>query len=105
LYPLSGTDTVAVVNGYKTQQSEGTWTLSLRLDRYLDLVAAKGWGTQAEQAEGLRVSQQSISRMLAGLQTPGPSLIAHLMQTFSEQADFNDLFEIVAIDEPVRRAS
>lgn len=69
--------------------------VALRLDRYRDFTRAKGWITQEQQAQALNVGQNTISRVLAGIQQrPGPTFIAAVLTAFPE-AKFEDLFEIV----------
>jgi transcriptional regulator with XRE-family HTH domain len=78
-------------------------TLDLKRKRYRELVAAKGWNTQPEQAAALGLPQNTISRIVEGDGRPSPKTIAALLVAFPDE-DFNSLFEIVE-DLPLRRVA
>lgn len=75
----------------------GQLTLALDRDRYETLAASRGWTTNDEHARGLQLSIATVSRMRAGIQTPGASLIAALLRAFPDEG-FADLFEIVSAE-------
>lgn len=80
------------MSGYKKRARK--LTLRLNVDRYSELVNAKGWMTQEDQAHGLGLSQSTVSRVLYGTQVPGDRFIASLMHAFPDEG-FDALFEIV----------
>ncbi|MCW2918559.1 MAG: hypothetical protein JWN52_6627 [Actinomycetia bacterium] len=75
----------------------GPLTLRLNTARYRALAAERGWKTVEEQARGLQLSMATASRIRAGLQTPGTSLICALRRAFPDE-QFEDLFEVVGVE-------
>lgn len=105
LYPHASVDRVTLMNGYTTKRngSGQPWTVDLNRDRYRELVTAKGWNTQPEQAEALGLSQQTISRIVECDGYPSGRFIAALKRAFPDE-DFDSLFVIVE-DRPLRRVA
>jgi hypothetical protein len=91
-------DTVASMHGYKRSPSGQTLTVDLNRDRYRELVAARGWSTQVEQAAALGISQPTITRIVESAGRPGPRVIAALLATFPEE-HFRSLFDIVPAED------
>lgn len=83
--------------------AERPLTLELNRTRYRELVAARGWATQVEQAAAIGISQPTITRIVESEGRPGPRVIAALLAAFPEE-DFRSLFDIVE-DLPLRRVA
>ncbi|MFF5261285.1 hypothetical protein ACFY4C_20275 [Actinomadura viridis] len=75
--------------------------VDLNRDRYRELVASKGWGTQQEQALALGVSQATISRVLECGQAPGQYFIGALIFAFPDEV--KNLF--VSVEDATLRRS
>lgn len=86
------------MDGYKGSGRGGPLTVELNRSRYRELVAARGWNTQTEQAAALGIPQPTISRIVESSGHPGPRVgsrvIAALIAAFPEE-DFRTLFNIV----------
>lgn len=71
-------------------------TLRLRSDQFAKIRRWKGVATDAELAALMKVDPGSVSRVLRGIQQPGPKFIAGLCLALD--ASLDDLFEIVPGD-------
>lgn len=91
------------MTGCKPSRSRRPRTLDLNRQRYRELVAARGWKTQKQQAEALGLGQHTISKVVESEARPGPRVIAALLTAFPEEG-FDNLFEIVD-DLPLRRVA
>lgn len=89
--------------GYKESSDSARLTVDLNRTRYRELVAARGWTRQIEQADGLGIAQNTISRVVEGGQKPGPRFIAACLTAFPGEG-FDGLFHIVE-DAPLTRAA
>lgn len=89
--------------GYKRSQGDRPPTLDLNRKRFRELVAARGWTTQLEQAAALGIAQNTLSRIVESEGRPGTRVIAALLIAFPDEP-FDDLFEIVE-DLPLRRVA
>lgn len=81
--------------------------LYLKIEVLRAAALQRGWLTASELAQGLKVSDANISRLLDDKrerrQTPGPSFIAAVLVAFPDRS-FEDFFG-VAVTMPLRRAS
>lgn len=70
-----------------------TATLRLRMDQLKKIRGWVGLTTDAALAERMKTDPGNLSRVLRGVQQPGPKFIAALCSALN--ADLADLFEIV----------
>lgn len=96
-------DTVASMHGYERSASGHPLTVDLNRTRYRELVAARGWTTQVEQAAALGISQPTITRIVESGGRPGPRVIAALLAAFPKE-NFRTLFNIVE-DSPAEQVA
>lgn len=73
-----------------------TATLRLRTDQLKKIRGWVGLKTDAALAERMNIDAGNLSRVLRGVQQPGPKFIAALC--YALDADLADLFEVVAPD-------
>jgi transcriptional regulator with XRE-family HTH domain len=67
-------------------------TVKLRIDKFDELTEARGWRDDKQRAEGLGVSQSTISRIRSGASNPGGMFVDRCMATFGPLA-YDLLFE------------
>lgn len=73
-----------------------TATLRLRTDQLKKIRGWVGLTTDAALAQRMGIDAGNLSRVLRGVQQPGPKFIAALC--YALKADLADLFEVVAPD-------
>lgn len=73
-----------------------TATLRLRTDQLKKIRGWVGLTTDASLAERMGIDAGNLSRVLRGVQQPGPKFIAALC--FALNAELADLFEVVGPD-------
>lgn len=73
-----------------------TATLRLRTDQLKKIRGWVGLTTDAALAQRMGIDAGNLSRVLRGVQQPGPKFIAALC--FALNAELADLFEVVAPD-------
>lgn len=74
-----------------------TTTLRLRTDHLAKMRKLAGLTTNSSLAARMGVDEASVSRVLRGLQVPGPKFMAALVSCF-DGYDLDDLFEVVQED-------
>lgn len=88
----------------------GPPTIYLRIERLQVEARARGWSTARDLAEGIGVTEASISRLLDAdpekRQMPGPAFIAAVLCAFPyPQYQFRDFFQVAPAEVSMRRAS
>jgi transcriptional regulator with XRE-family HTH domain len=61
-------------------------TVALRLDEFDAMTTERGWATDKERADGLGVSQSTISKLRSGTANPGATFIAACLKEFGPLA-------------------
>jgi transcriptional regulator with XRE-family HTH domain len=61
-------------------------TVALRLDEFDAMTTERGWATDKERAEGLGLSQSTISKVRSGTASPGVAFIDACVKAFGPLA-------------------
>lgn len=76
-------------------------TIELNLAVFEKVARANGWGSSAEIAQAIGVSERQVSRIRSGNGRPGIEFIAGLLDA-AEEVGFRRLFRIVPKSESIR---
>lgn len=69
--------------------------IRLRIGQYRKFCRMRGWDSEYQQANGLRVAPSTVNRILKSTQKPSGEFIGAVLTAFPE-LEFADLFEVIS---------